>query len=150
MSHKEVIPLDHMGQWVQDALDAIEYANGPENSVWASRVQKNGHPKPFNLKYLEIGNENGGTPYAERWPLFSEGHPLKNTRISSSLPMTGPEAILYLTPMRKLSMNIIMTIPTGLYGTRANMTAMTEKVRKYLLVNMRSPAVQGKEIFAEP
>ena len=70
MSHKEVIPLDQMGQWVQDALDAIEYANGPESSVWGSLRAKNGHPKPFNLKYLEIGNENGGTPYNERWPLF--------------------------------------------------------------------------------
>jgi alpha-L-arabinofuranosidase len=70
MSHKEVIPLDQMGQWVQDALDAIEYANGPENSIWGSLRAKNGHPEPFNLKYLEIGNENGGISYAERWPLF--------------------------------------------------------------------------------
>ncbi|MDZ7288753.1 MAG: DUF1080 domain-containing protein [candidate division KSB1 bacterium] len=70
MSHKEVIPLDQMGQWVQDALDAIEYANGPETSVWGSLRAKNGHPKPFNLKYLEIGNENGMSPYAERWALF--------------------------------------------------------------------------------
>lgn len=70
MSHKEVIPLDQMGQWVQDALDAIEYANGPESSVWGSLRAKNGHPEPFNLKYMEIGNENGGTPYNERWPLF--------------------------------------------------------------------------------
>ena len=31
ISHKEVVPLDQMGQWVQDALDAIEYANGPVN-----------------------------------------------------------------------------------------------------------------------
>jgi alpha-L-arabinofuranosidase len=70
MSHKEIIPLDQMGQWVQDALDAIEYANGLESSVWGALRAKNGHPKPFNLKYLEIGNENGGTPYNERWPLF--------------------------------------------------------------------------------
>lgn len=72
MSHKEVIPLDRMGAWVQDALDAIEYANGPENSVWGSLRSKNGHPKPFNLKYVEIGNENGQTPYAERWLLFAK------------------------------------------------------------------------------
>ncbi|MCK9206066.1 MAG: DUF1080 domain-containing protein [Salinivirgaceae bacterium] len=70
MSHREVVLLDQMGQWVQDALDAIEYANGPETSVWGSIRAKNGHPEPFNLKYLEIGNENGGAPYNERWPLF--------------------------------------------------------------------------------
>jgi alpha-L-arabinofuranosidase len=72
ISHKEVVPLDQMGQWVQDALDAIEYANGPENTVWGSLREKNGHPKPFNLKYLEIGNENGQAPYAERWLLFTK------------------------------------------------------------------------------
>jgi len=70
MSHSEVVPMDQMGQWVQDALDAIEYANGPESSVWGSLRAKNGHPEPFNLKYMEIGNENGGAPYNERWPLF--------------------------------------------------------------------------------
>jgi alpha-L-arabinofuranosidase len=71
ISHKEIVPLDQMGQWVQDALDAIEYANGPVNSVWGSIRAKNGHPEPFNLKYLEIGNENGMAPYAERWKLFT-------------------------------------------------------------------------------
>jgi alpha-L-arabinofuranosidase len=79
ISHKEVTPLDQMGQWVQDALDAIEYANAPEESVWGRLRAKNGHPKPFNLKLMEIGNENGQTPYAERWALFAkairEKHP---------------------------------------------------------------------------
>jgi alpha-L-arabinofuranosidase len=70
MSHKESIPMDRMAAWVQDALDAIEYANGPTNSLWGSQRAKNGHPAPFNLRYLEIGNENGGPDYAARWPLF--------------------------------------------------------------------------------
>ena len=71
MSHKETIPMDRMGQWVQDALDAIEYANGPTNSVWGALRAAAGHPAPFNLKYLEIGNENGGfAGYVEHWNLF--------------------------------------------------------------------------------
>ena len=70
MSHKESIPMDRMAQWVQDALDAIEYANGPTNSVWGAMRAAAGHPSPFHLKYLEIGNENGGPLYRERWPLF--------------------------------------------------------------------------------
>jgi alpha-L-arabinofuranosidase len=70
MSHKEVVPMDRMEQWVQDALDAVEYANGPTNSVWGAKRAKAGHPAPFNLKYMEIGNENGGDAYRERWPLF--------------------------------------------------------------------------------
>jgi len=70
MSHREVVPMDQMGQWVQDALDAIEYANGPTDSIWGGLRAKNGHPASFNLKYIEIGNENGGPPYQERYVLF--------------------------------------------------------------------------------
>ncbi len=70
MSHKEVVPMDQMGQWVQDALDALEYANGPTNSFWGGLRAKNGHPTPFNMKYLEIGNENGSQAYNDRWALF--------------------------------------------------------------------------------
>jgi len=71
MSHKETIPMDRMGQWVQDALDAIEYANGPTNSFWGAQRAAAGHPAPFHLKYMEIGNENGGfNGYVEHWNLF--------------------------------------------------------------------------------
>jgi alpha-L-arabinofuranosidase len=70
MSHKEVVPMEKMGEFVQDALDAIEYANGPADSQWGALRAKAGHPEPFNLKYVEIGNENGGPAYHERWPLF--------------------------------------------------------------------------------
>jgi len=59
MSHKELTPMGELAPWVQDALDAIEYANGPVTSKWGSIRAANGHPLPFNLKYLEIGNENG-------------------------------------------------------------------------------------------
>jgi alpha-L-arabinofuranosidase len=72
MSHKETIPMDRMAPWVQDALDAIEYANGPTNSLWGAKRAAAGHPAPFHLKYLEVGNENGGPAYNERWPLFVE------------------------------------------------------------------------------
>ncbi len=70
MSHREVVPMDKMQEFVQDALDAIEYANGPRNSTWGSLRARNGHPAPFGLKYLEIGNENGGPRYHERYALF--------------------------------------------------------------------------------
>ena len=70
MSHKENVPMDGMDEFVQDALDAIEYANGPADSRWGAVRAKAGHPAPFHLKYIEIGNENGGKAYQERWPLF--------------------------------------------------------------------------------
>jgi alpha-L-arabinofuranosidase len=81
MSHRENVPLDQMGPWVQDALDAIEYANGPVDSVWGGLRAKNGHPAPFNMKYLEIGNENGGPAYHERWELFHKAIKAKHPDI---------------------------------------------------------------------
>ena len=70
MSHKENVPLDKMPEFIQDALDAIQYANGPTNSTWGALRAAAGHPAPFNLKYMEIGNENGGSAYNDRYALF--------------------------------------------------------------------------------
>jgi alpha-L-arabinofuranosidase len=70
MSHHGNVPMDQLGPWVQDALDAIEYANGPTTSQWGALRAANGHTAPFNLKYMEIGNENGGAPYRERYAAF--------------------------------------------------------------------------------
>lgn len=72
MSHKETVPMDRMGEFVQDALDAIEYANGPASSTWGAVRARNGHPAPFNLKYLQVGNENGGPAYHQRYALFHD------------------------------------------------------------------------------
>ena len=72
MSHREVVPMEKMGEFVQDALDAIEYANGPTTSKWGAVRAKAGHPKPFNLRLLEIGNENGGPAYNERYRLIGQ------------------------------------------------------------------------------
>lgn len=66
------VPMNEMQPFVQDALDAIEYANGPVSSKWGAERAKNGHPAPFNLKYIEIGNENGGSAYAERYALMAK------------------------------------------------------------------------------
>ncbi|HNW51625.1 MAG TPA: alpha-L-arabinofuranosidase C-terminal domain-containing protein [Prolixibacteraceae bacterium] len=72
ISHKEVILDDRIGPWIQDALDAIEYANGPVTSVWGSIRAKNGHPASFNLKYLEIGNENYGDQYFKNYEVIAK------------------------------------------------------------------------------
>ena len=71
VSHKEVIPSDQIDQWIQDALDAIEYANGPVTSVWGAARARNGHPEPFNMKYIEVGNENFGSVYFRNFELIS-------------------------------------------------------------------------------
>jgi alpha-L-arabinofuranosidase len=52
------IPMQEMDEYVQDVLDLIEYANGSTASVWGKKRAEAGHPKPFNLKYIGIGNED--------------------------------------------------------------------------------------------
>ena len=52
------VPLDSMDSYIQDFLDLIEYANGPVSSVWGAKRAEAGHPEPFNLKYIGIGNED--------------------------------------------------------------------------------------------
>lgn len=72
MSHNGFVPLKDMKPWVQDALDALEYANGPAESRWGALRARHGHPAPFNLRYMEIGNENGGSVYDERYAMFHD------------------------------------------------------------------------------
>ena len=64
------IPDDQLQPVIDDALDAIEYAVGPANSKWGKVRVANGHPKPFPLKYVEVGNEQHGPAYARRFNWF--------------------------------------------------------------------------------
>jgi alpha-L-arabinofuranosidase len=67
---KTFVPLEELQPWIDDALDGIEYANGSTESTWGAVRTANGHPRPFHMKYIEIGNENSGPAYAERYALF--------------------------------------------------------------------------------
>jgi alpha-L-arabinofuranosidase len=64
------LPDEALPGLIQDALDAIEYAIGPSTSTWGAIRAKNGHPAPFPLKYIEIGNEQRGPRYGERVAQF--------------------------------------------------------------------------------
>jgi alpha-L-arabinofuranosidase len=65
--NREHVPMADMG-WVRDGfLDIVEYANGPAESKWGALRAAAGHSTPFNLQYIEIGNENEGLEYAERY-----------------------------------------------------------------------------------
>lgn len=56
--HGGYTPVDSIQPWIDECLDALEYANGPVSSKYGALRAKNGHPTPFNIEYLEIGNEN--------------------------------------------------------------------------------------------
>ena len=62
---QDVVPMSEMDEWVQDALDLIEWANGDASTKWGSVRAAQGHPKPFGLKYLGLGNEEKISPEFE-------------------------------------------------------------------------------------
>jgi alpha-L-arabinofuranosidase len=87
----EIVPVDQLGEWIQDALDAIEYANGPADSKWGAVRAAAGHPEPFGLKYLEIGNENSGGEYNAHYKAFADVIKAKHPEIQliSNVPVEG-------------------------------------------------------------
>ncbi|HEY2759908.1 MAG TPA: alpha-L-arabinofuranosidase C-terminal domain-containing protein, partial [Pirellulales bacterium] len=67
----ELCPPDELKTYIQDALDLIEFANGPAGSTWGAKRAAMGHPEPFNMQLLGIGNEQWGPQYIERLKLFT-------------------------------------------------------------------------------
>jgi alpha-L-arabinofuranosidase len=63
-------PVDELGPFIQDALDLIEFANGPETSTWGKVRADMGHPEPFGLKFIGIGNEQWGPEFPEHLEPF--------------------------------------------------------------------------------
>jgi alpha-L-arabinofuranosidase len=68
----EIVPLEELAPYVQDALDLIEFANGDTTTTWGKVRGEMGHPAPFHLKMLGIGNENWGPQYMERLDVFTK------------------------------------------------------------------------------
>ncbi len=67
---EQAAPLDEMDEWVNDALDLIEFANGGTDTKWGAVRAKLGHSEPFNLEYLGIGNEEVGEGFWERYDII--------------------------------------------------------------------------------
>jgi alpha-L-arabinofuranosidase len=70
--HKRIVPIDELGPWIDDALDLIEFANGDADSEWGAIRAELGHPEPFGLEYIGIGNEEVGEPFFERYTYFHQ------------------------------------------------------------------------------
>ncbi|MCM3632734.1 alpha-L-arabinofuranosidase C-terminal domain-containing protein [Paenibacillus camelliae] len=68
--HKRIVPIEELGPWIDDALDLIEFANGSIETTWGAKRAELGHPEPFGMEYIAIGNEEVGEPFFERYTYF--------------------------------------------------------------------------------
>lgn len=59
---REIAPMDEMGAWIDDALDLVEFANGDLTTEWGLKRADMGHPEPFNMEYICLGNEEDDIP----------------------------------------------------------------------------------------
>jgi alpha-L-arabinofuranosidase len=91
----ELVPMDQLDPYVQDALDLIEFANGSASTRWGKIRADMGHPQPFNMKYLGIGNEQWGPQYFERYAVFEKAIRAKFPDINL-VSGTGPQPDDYL------------------------------------------------------
>jgi alpha-L-arabinofuranosidase len=92
---QEGLPMEEMPDYIQDVLDLIEWANGPATSKWGAKRAAAGHPEPFGLKYLGVGNEDAITPiFEEQFKMIHDAVKKKHPEIvviGTSGPFAGGE-----------------------------------------------------------
>ncbi|HEY7284295.1 MAG TPA: alpha-L-arabinofuranosidase C-terminal domain-containing protein, partial [Vicinamibacterales bacterium] len=107
----ELAPMNRLDQYIQDALDLIEFANGPTTSTWGKRRAQLGHPAPFDMKLLGVGNEQWGPDYLPRFEAFQKALKAKYPEVqlvASADPFTDrPAAKEQSAALRKLNADLI-------------------------------------------
>jgi alpha-N-arabinofuranosidase len=78
----ETVPVEELGGYIQDALDLIEFANGSAGSRWGRVRAQMGHPAPFGLKMIGVGNEQWGPRFLERYKPFAAAIKAKHPEIA--------------------------------------------------------------------
>ena len=104
-------PVDELQPFIQDALDLIEFANGPVTSTWGKVRADMGHPAPFNLKFIGIGNEQWGETYPRHLEPFVKAIRARYPDIKivgSSGPNSEGDQFDYLWPeMKRLGADLV-------------------------------------------
>lgn len=107
----EIVPLNELDPYVQDALDLIEFANGDITTKWGKVRADMGHPAPFHLKMIAIGNEQWDKVYVERLEVFTKAIREKYPEIQivgSSGPNASGDKFDYLWPeMRRVGVDLV-------------------------------------------
>jgi alpha-L-arabinofuranosidase len=105
------VPVDELQPYIQDALDLIEFANGDTTTTWGALRAQMGHPAPFNMKFIGIGNEQWGATYPEHLKPFITAIRAKYPDIKivgSSGPNSEGKEFDYLWPeMKKLKADLV-------------------------------------------
>ena len=95
----ELAELDDLDPYIQDAFDLIEFANGATTTKWGKLRAEMGHPAPFKLKMIGVGNEQWGPEYVTRAKIFMDAVKAKHPEIEvigSAGPYSGGELFTYL------------------------------------------------------
>jgi len=107
----EVVPMDQLDPYIQDALDLIEFANGSIDSKWGKIRAGIGHPAPFNLKFIGVGNEQWGSQYIERYAVFvkaiKEKYPNIEIVTGTGPSPTGKDFDFAAKELKKLNAEIV-------------------------------------------
>jgi alpha-L-arabinofuranosidase len=107
----ELVPLNQLEPYIQDALDLIEFANGDTVTPWGKIRAGLGHPDPFNMKMMGVGNENWGPQYVERLKIFTKAIKEKYPNIklinSSGTDPNGDRFDYLNGELRKMNADII-------------------------------------------
>ncbi len=90
-TEKAHVPYDELQPYIQDCLDLIEFANGDVNSEWGRKRAEMGHPEPFNLKMIGVGNEQWDTLYYKRLEPFVKAIRAKYPKIRI-IGTSGPDS----------------------------------------------------------
>lgn len=105
------VAVDDLQPYIDDALDLIEFANGPVTSKWGKVRADMGHPAPFNLKQIGVGNEQWGELYPVRLQKFMEQIRAKYPNIkicgSSGPSADGKDFDYGWEQMRKLNVDLV-------------------------------------------
>ena len=99
----EAAPVDALEPFIQSALDLIEFANGAPDTPWGRVRADMGHPAPFNLKYVGVGNENWDNVFLERYAVMAHAVKAKHPEIAViSSAGAAPEGPLFELAWKRL------------------------------------------------
>jgi alpha-N-arabinofuranosidase len=123
---------EELKEWIQDVLDFLEFANGATDTYWGSIRASLGHPEPFNVKYVGVGNENWGPKYWENFEKFRKA--IKERYPDVKIVFSGPpsyEGTDFRQAWRWAKENNVEIFDEHIYASPEWMLANTDRYNRY-------------------